>query len=115
MTRVPDDISFGFGPTATDIQFDLDLDRLNFSELPANTPLARINNANRSVTLETTDENGRDVDDRYFDYCDGEIRTRRPIMPSMLTLDAQIIRQDCLCYLMERMVLPQCANEEMSP
>jgi len=23
-------------------------------------------------------------------------------MPSMLTLDAQVIRQDCLCYLMER-------------
>lgn len=106
VTRVPEDVSFGFGQTATDIQFDLDLDRMNFSELPANTPLARINNANKPVMLDTTDENGHDVDERYFCYEDGEIRTRRPIMPSMLTLDAQIIRQDCLCYLMERMALP---------
>jgi hypothetical protein len=27
-------------------------------------------------------------------------------MPAMLTLDERIIRQDCLCYLMERYPLP---------
>ena len=109
-TRIPEDISFGFGMTATDIQFDRDLDRLNFSELPSNTTLARINTRNKRVTLNTIDEHGEDVDERYFCYEDGEIRTRRPIMLSMLTHDAQIIRQDCLCYLMERMTLPQKTN-----
>jgi len=111
VTRIPEDVSFGFGMTATDIQFDHDLDRLNFSELPANTPLGRINNPNKRITLNTTAENGEDVDERYFCYEDGEIRIRRPIMLSMLTHDAQIIRQDCLCYLMERMPLPLRENE----
>ncbi|MDV3241139.1 MAG: hypothetical protein LOY00_05035, partial [Methylocaldum sp.] len=27
---------------------------------------------------------------------------KRAVMPSMLTLDKRIIRQDCFCYLMER-------------
>ena len=40
--------------------------------------------------------------DRFFYAQDGEIRTRVPIMPGMLTLNSRIIRQDCLCYLMER-------------
>jgi hypothetical protein len=33
---------------------------------------------------------------------DGKIRLRVPVMPSMLTLDERVVRQDCLCYLMER-------------
>lgn len=109
-SRIPEDVSFGFGKTATDIQFDHDLDRLNFSELPTDTTLARINNPHKQIALSTIDEHGEDVDERYFRYTNGEIRTQRPIMPSMLTHDAQIIRQDCLCYLMERMPLPQRIN-----
>ena len=27
-----------------------------------------------------------------------------PVMPAMLTLDERVIRQDCLCYFMERLV-----------
>jgi hypothetical protein len=50
------------------------------------------------------DEDGREVTERYFEIRRGELRTRRPVMPSMLTLDEQVIRQDCLCYLMERLV-----------
>ena len=42
--------------------------------------------------------------ERYFEIRSGELRTRRPVMPSMLTMDEQVIRQDCLCYLMERLV-----------
>jgi hypothetical protein len=36
----------------------------------------------------------------------GELLTRRVVMPSMLTLDERVIRQDCLCYLMERFPIP---------
>jgi len=28
------------------------------------------------------------------------------LMPAMLTRDKRVIRQDCLCYLMERISLP---------
>ena len=49
-----------------------------------------------------TDEDGREVFERYFEVRDGELRTRRAVMPAMLTLNERVIRQDCLCYLMER-------------
>ncbi len=102
--KIPPQVSFGFGRTATDIQFVEDLDRLNFCELPPATCFGRIR-SDKPVRLEVRDETGREVNDLYFSYDNGEIRTRVPVMPSMLTLDAQIIRQDCLCYLMERLPL----------
>ncbi|MFZ3041956.1 MAG: hypothetical protein WA108_09235 [Thiobacillus sp.] len=40
------------------------------------------------------------------DYSRGEITLRKPLMPAMLTRDEQVIRQDCLCYLMERIRTP---------
>jgi hypothetical protein len=44
------------------------------------------------------------VHDRYFSIEDNMLLTARPLMPSMFTLDEQIIRQDCLGYLMERLL-----------
>ena len=48
------------------------------------------------------DEHGNDVAQRYFSTDGEELRVRVPVMPSMLTRDHRVIRQDCLCYLMER-------------
>ena len=48
------------------------------------------------------DERGEDVARHYFHVKDGELRLKVPGMPSMLTLNEAVIRQDCLCYLMER-------------
>ncbi|MFY9975774.1 MAG: peptidase M14, partial [Chromatiaceae bacterium] len=48
------------------------------------------------------DEQGQDVSDRYFLLADGEVRLRQGVMPSMLTRSQEVIRQDCLGYLMER-------------
>jgi hypothetical protein len=42
------------------------------------------------------------VSREYFALDEGRLVLRRPAMPSMLTLDERIIRQDCLGYLMER-------------
>jgi hypothetical protein len=52
--------------------------------------------------LQALDEHGEDIGDRLFDYRQDEIKLRRPLMPAMLTRDERVIRQDCLCYLMER-------------
>jgi hypothetical protein len=35
----------------------------------------------------------------------GEVLLKRRTMPAMLTTDARIVREDCLCYLMERLSL----------
>jgi succinylglutamate desuccinylase len=43
------------------------------------------------------------VVDQFFDLSHGNLQIIRPTMPSMLTLDERVIKQDCLCYLMERL------------
>jgi succinylglutamate desuccinylase len=53
--------------------------------------------------LVAIDEDGCEVTHRYFEVRSGELRTRRAVMPSMLTLNEEVIRQDCLCYLMEKL------------
>ena len=84
-----------------DIRLADDLDYLNFRELPKGTVLGGLR-PNIGLGLEATDEHGRDVSERYFELEDNEIKLRVPMMPSMLTLDHRVVRQDCLCYLMER-------------
>ena len=102
IVKVPEGLSFGFGnDLAADIQFSSDLDHLNFRELPQGTRLGRIRNG-QGVGLQVCDEQGRDVSERYFEVEDGELRLCLPVMPSMLTKDHRVVRQDCLCYLMER-------------
>jgi hypothetical protein len=60
--------------------------------------------------LEVCDGDGRDQAARYLEVEEGELRLRVPVMPSMLTRDALVIRQDCLAYLMERYHLDQFAT-----
>jgi succinylglutamate desuccinylase len=100
IVKVPEDASVGLEDDA-DIRLAADLDHLNFRELPVNTVLARLRPGS-GVRLRVHDEHGRDVAERYLRIVDHEIRTAIPVMPSMLTLNATAIRQDCLCYLMER-------------
>lgn len=99
---VPDDILFGFGAAPADLALRDDLDSLNFRELPPHTPFGRVVNGTERP-VRAVDIRGRDVTPYYFKVEDGELRTARDIMPSMLTLDRRVIRQDCLCYLMERL------------
>jgi succinylglutamate desuccinylase len=99
--KVPEGVSFGFGRPGPDIHFAEDLDHLNFRELPRGTSLGWVRPGS-ILTLEARDEQGQDVTERFFVIEDNELRVRVPLMPSMLTRDEQVIRQDCLCYLMER-------------
>jgi len=99
--KVSPEASIGFAPTAGDIVFEPDLDRLNFQELPAGTSIGRIGDGGLNL-LDVRDEKGRDVHRDYFGLREGQLLLQRPVMPSMLTRDLEVIRQDCLCYLMER-------------
>lgn len=94
-------VRFDFGPVHTDLALRDDLDSLNFQELPAGTSYGQLNNGLHRP-LVATDNAGQDVTDDYFRFENGRVATARDIMPSMLTLDRRVIRQDCLCYLMER-------------
>ena len=101
IVKVPEHISFGFGDGPGDVRFLSDLDHFNFRELPEGSQLGWVDHA-QALPLEAWDETGKDIGARFFKVDDGQLRLRRAVMPSMLTLDERVIRQDCLGYLMER-------------
>jgi len=103
--KVPEDVGFGFGTPDADIDFVPELDHLNFRELERGSCLGRVRHGSAAKLL-VQDENGEDISDSMFDYRQGEITLQQPLMPAMLTRDERVIRQDCLCYLMERIKMP---------
>ena len=102
--RIPDGLSFSFQP-GDDLEFANDLDMYNFREMPAQTRIALAHS--KQARLYAENEAGDDVSADYFLVENGQIVLRKPVMLSMLTLDARIIAQDCLCYLMEKMPVPR--------
>lgn len=97
--KVPGALSFGFGDPEADIDFDARLDHMNFRELEVGTLFGH---TRHEAPLEVSDEAGQDVAAAFFSVANGALRLARRAMPAMLTLDARAVRQDCLCYLMER-------------
>ncbi|GIW97696.1 MAG: hypothetical protein KatS3mg111_1029 [Pirellulaceae bacterium] len=104
---VHDHCSIGFAPQAmdADIVFRSDLDTLNFRRLPAGETLARLNNGARdrpvAECLIVHDEHGNDVTNDFLVRRDDRIVVHHAITPSMFTRDIDVIRQDCLGYLMQ--------------
>ena len=95
------DRSFSFAPDGSSLVLRSDLELLNFEELPPGTRLGRVND-DYGLPLVAMTHDGRDVSRQWFSVHDGDIVTSRPMMPAMLTTEERIIRQDCLCHLMER-------------
>lgn len=102
--KVPADLAMSFDGSAADIAFVDAIDHFNFCELAEGTPWARIRDGGTLVAL---DDAGVDVTARHFIGDGGLLRLARPAMPAMLTRDERVVRQDCLCYLMERLPLPE--------
>jgi succinylglutamate desuccinylase len=102
--KVDDHINFSFNPTGTDLLLNPDIDRMNFTEVSPGTLFGKIRN-NNGMPLIAQDEHGNNVTDNFFSIENGALQINRRTMPSMLTLDERVIRQDCLCYLMERIHL----------
>jgi succinylglutamate desuccinylase len=110
---VPDDVTIGYGRSDAAIRFADNIDHLNFRELASGTRLAQAPGSH-SIPLVVTDEAGRIVTEDYLALLAGEIVTRRAVMPAMLTRDERVIRQDCLCYFMERLPYPGSATAVQS-
>jgi succinylglutamate desuccinylase len=101
--RIADQVSFSFRQSDSDLLLSEDLERMNFTEIAAGTVLGHVRNRPLSSLLLVQDEQGNNVADQFFDLSNGNLQITRPTMPSMLTLDERVIKQDCLCYLMERL------------
>jgi len=108
VVTVPEHVTIGYGHSEAAVRFDDSIDHLNFCELAAGTRLAQAPGA-QSVPLVVTDDAGRAVTEDYLALRGGEIVTARAVMPAMLTRDERVIRQDCLCYFMERLPYPGSA------
>ena len=94
------DVSFGFGDEEeVELRFDPDIDENNFRELRSGAVLGE---TDHQMPLQLVDEAGRDVAEEYFVTSGGKLRLRKQAVPAMFTVEPRIVRQDCLCYLMER-------------
>lgn len=101
LVQIPDDIRFRFGdPDEVELGLDPELDRWNFHELPAGSVFGHVQGA--AMPLRALAPDGGEITDSLFELADGALRLRRPLMPCLLTRDPHVIRQDCLCHLMER-------------
>jgi succinylglutamate desuccinylase len=96
--RVRADVALTRDHCAAWFDLDGDLDRHNFEQLE---PGFSFGESNHPRPFEVIDEQGEDVFDTFFQINAENIRLRRLVVPAMLTTQARIIRQDCLCYLME--------------
>ena len=102
---IPEAYSFGFSDDAT-INLLPEIENYNFTDLEPGTPIAHIEPGNQVCVQswnEFEQENTRD----YFELKNDEIVFKKHVMPSMLTVNTQVIRQDCLCYLMEKISLDE--------
>jgi succinylglutamate desuccinylase len=101
--KVPETATMSFDGSDADVRFVPDLDHFNFRELESGELLGWTRNG---VQLAALDEHGGDITTTMLSSHGGQIRLARPLMPAMLTRDERVVRQDCLCYLMERLSLP---------
>ena len=112
IVKIRESVRFGYEGNELDLLLEKDLDHYNFRALAVGTKFGSVNNG-LTAPFTVSNRDGEDVYQHYFESVDGEIRTRLEVMPSMLTLNEEVIQQDCLCYLMERYPTPgiDCVSE----
>jgi hypothetical protein len=54
-----------------------------------------------SKPLIVTASNGEDITDKIIQNEDGKISLKKAMIPAMISMDKNIVVQDCLCYLLE--------------
>lgn len=102
--KVNDNIQFSFSNIQAKLLFDTELERMNFTEIAAGTQFGTVSN-HSTIPLTAKDESGKIVTEEFFSIEGNKLQITKNAMPAMLTLDENVIRQDCLCYLMERITL----------
>ncbi len=99
--QIPERIDFSFGASGAPLKLVADMDGYNWRELPVGTQIATVEGVSGPVLAALTPD-GRDVAHEFLERDGEKLRTRRPLVPAMVSLDRGIIRQDCLCYFLER-------------
>jgi len=99
MLRIPRRVSFAFDPEAdVDLRFEADLEERNFTLFD---PRQVFGYTRLERPLTAIDSDGHDVTDRILRVEQGRIYLNNTLMPAMITRDKLVIRQDCLCHLLQ--------------
>ena len=77
-----------------------DIDRHNFECVPPNSPLGWV--ADGVWPVAARDASGRDLAPELFEVRDGVLRSRRGLIPIMMTTQAELAESDCLFYAVRR-------------
>lgn len=102
VVKVPPALDFAFGENTppADIVFEPGLEAVNFGHLEVGSSFARINGTATALTV--TGDHDEDVFNDYFLKEDGQLTLKKEVVLSMFTTNKRAVRQDCLCYFMER-------------
>ncbi|MCR9279722.1 MAG: succinylglutamate desuccinylase/aspartoacylase family protein [Pseudomonadaceae bacterium] len=106
--HIPVGASFDFADASggdADITLTSGMEAVNFHVVPEGTEFASTA-CELTQVLTVLDPAHQVVTDKYFRAIDGRITFARDVVPAMYTVDRSVIRQDCLCYLMERFEVP---------
>jgi hypothetical protein len=96
-------VAFAETPIAgVDLTVLPDVDRHNFLEVGSGSRIGWLASA-EIWPVEALDRDGRDRSRELFESRDRELLVRQPLMPIMMTTDAQIAAADCLFYVVYRL------------
>ena len=100
VTKIKQGVSLGFNGEDADLVLAENIESMNMKEVaPENIIAEKVSTSFLPLTV--MDEQGQDVTSEHFTIRDGKLLNRKQIIPSMFTLNKDIIIDDCLCYLME--------------
>ena len=105
VAKMRDGVTFGFDSDNYDVQFRGDLDKLNFGQIETGESIANLRDNSR-IPISVVTDGGVDISSTLFEATGGKLTLKKPLTPSMATLDVGVIKQDCLFYVMDRMTLP---------
>jgi hypothetical protein len=98
--KISQDCNVSIGNSSADISFLDNFDDMNFTKLSSSTTIALLKKPMDSI-IEVTNENGENITNDIFYVKNSELKTKKQLIPSMLTPNIKIMKDDCLCYLME--------------
>src|SRR5690625_1085547 len=100
--------TLGFGNAEADIVLRPDLEQFNFKSISPGTVLGHVKPAVLQPLRVSAHRPGHSSD--CFRVVDGKIIVSRTVMPVMLTTDARVVHQDCLCHLLQAVAGIETAN-----
>jgi hypothetical protein len=103
--HVAENASIGFADILSenrDIVFTGGLEGVNFHPLAQDTEFGRIS-VPLPRALRVVDDHDVLVTDQFFRVDGGVLLLTQSVIPAMFTTDEEVVRQDCLCYLMEEL------------